>query len=82
MRRGGAGCHGDQIHGLDSATAELKTAVEEERLPKAHVITGMKRKVRGKQWMEENGERVRMWIGRGMENTERKGERREEMNTV
>lgn len=33
-----AGCHRDNVHGSDTASAEQKAAVQEEGFPKAHVI--------------------------------------------
>lgn len=35
---GRAGRHGDHVHGADAAATQQKAAVQEERLPKAHVI--------------------------------------------
>lgn len=33
-----AGCHRDNVHGSDTASAQQKAAVQEEGFPKAHVI--------------------------------------------
>lgn len=35
-----AGCHRDNVHRSDTASAEQKAAVQEEGFPKAHVIPG------------------------------------------